>query len=182
VHQGYSFGNSSRWTIDAIDLAEKQHWNEMLPLVEKVYERPKDIWRYERAFRYLRRNHAQWLISPKLVADFEILRRAGNYQSDVTSEQLSEAIACLKAAQDHEALLVYGINVACQGIGKGGTMRGQSAACQVLQKIDRRMLTKRIRQLYLDGSEMNRSEFKRVASHWNIELEPPRPQRKDDRY
>ena len=40
ANQGYHFANAIAWTTDAIDLTEKQNWNDLNPLITKIYAAP----------------------------------------------------------------------------------------------------------------------------------------------
>ncbi len=170
IHQGYSFANSIAWTIAAIDLAGKQQWKDLSPLITRIYERPRNIWVYERAFRYLR-SQAGKPVSAKLIADMETLRAAGFYESDVSDSQLSAAKGRLATETDKDAVLVYAVKVAGWHAGKGGSDRGREAAGDVLKSLDREVVVKRIRQLHEDGDELSRSEIEWVAEYLHVDME-----------
>jgi hypothetical protein len=167
--QGHSFANQIAWTTDAIDLAQKQGWKDLSPLIAKIYERPKNIWVYERAFRYLRSEEGK-LISTNIVAAADILGAAGHYRSAVSDEQLSAAKERLVREADKEAIMVYALNVAGWHAGKGGTDRGRKAAADVLKGLDRETVTQRLRQLRQGMG----SEIEWVANYLGISLEDHR--------
>jgi hypothetical protein len=172
-NQGYAFANCSAWTCDAINLAEKQGWKDLNPLITKIYKQPKDFGIYERAFRYLR-DEVGKPISTNLEADAEALRQAGYYETKVTDEQLSAAKKRLLKEPDKEAVLVYTIGVAAWNSGKGGTYRGRAAAADVLKELDRDAVVQRVRQLHRDAprlaKEVYQSELEWIAHYIGFSL------------
>ena len=168
--QGHSFANATAWTFGAINLAEKQGWKDLAPLISKIYERPKNIWVYERAFRYLRAQGGK-PISTNLVAAAKTLEAAGYYHSIISDDQLSAAEHRLVQDPDKEAVLVYALDVAGWHAGKGGTERGRNAAAEVLKGLDRDTVVQRIRRLRHDCSESMCREVEWMANHLGISLE-----------
>ena len=170
ANQGYSFANTIAWTTSAIDLAETQGWKDLSPLITKIYERPKNIWVYERAFRYLRAQGGK-PVSTKLIAVAGSLEAAGHYRSNVSDEQLSAAMDSLLQEPDKEAVMVYALKVACWHAGKGGTERGRKAAADILKGLNRDTVAQRIRHLRQDCPEPMRSQVEWVAHYLGISLE-----------
>jgi hypothetical protein len=168
--QGHSFANAIAWTCGAIDLAEKQGWKDLTPLISKIHERPKNIWVYERAFRYLRAQAGK-PVSTNLIAAAETLRAAGSYRSAVAEDQLSAAKERLVQDADKEAVMVYALGVAAEHSGKGGTERGRKAAAEVLSGLDRGTVVQRIRHLGQDCPDYMRDQVQWVAKHLGISLE-----------
>lgn len=109
--QGHSFSNQIAWTLEAIDLAERERWKDLTPLFGRIYERPKNVWVYERAFRHLRGQMGR-PISTNIVAAAGRVEAAGAFRSSVTEEQLTAAKRSLSEEGDTEAVLVYAIKVA----------------------------------------------------------------------
>jgi len=161
--QGYSFLNCILWTSSAIDLAEQQGWKDLTPLIAKIYERPKDVWVYERAFRYLR-VQAGKPVSTNITANADILRRAGSWDSKVTDGQLLAAKESLSKEPDKEALLVYMLIEATMS-GKGVTERGREAAIDVLKSLDRETVVQRVQQFRRDSREFGRDHIE-TAAKW----------------
>jgi hypothetical protein len=164
--QGYSFANQIAWTTDAIDLVQKQGWKDLSPLISKIYERPKNIWIYERAFRYLRSQEGK-SISTNIVAAADILKDAGSYRTAVSNEDLSAAKERLVQEADKDAVTVYTLMVAGWHAGKGGTDRGRKAAADVLKGLDRETVAQRLRQLRQGMG----AEIEWVANYLGISLE-----------
>jgi hypothetical protein len=160
--QGYSIANAIAWTCNAIDLAEKQGWKDLTPLISRIYERPKNTWVYERAFRYLRAQGGK-PVSTNLIAAADTLEAAGRYRTAVSDEQLSAVKERLLQEPDKEAVMVYTLKVAGWHSGKGGTERGRKAAADILKRLDHDTVVQRIRNL--------RQEW--VASYLGISLEGP---------
>jgi hypothetical protein len=167
--QGYSFANAPSWTIDAIDLAEKQGWKDLSPLISKLYERPMYLGVYERAFRYLRGQEGK-PVSTNIIAAADTLRAAGYWRSSVSDTQLSAAQEGLLREADKEAVLVYAIEAAILHAGKGGTERGRSAAADVLKGLDRDAVAQRLRQLRQDCPGFMRDEIEWVGKYLSISL------------
>jgi hypothetical protein len=171
-NQGYRFANAIAWTTDAVDLAEKQGWTDLKPLISKIYDAPWNIWLYERAFRYLRNQDGK-PVSSNLVEDAETLRRAGWHNSTVTDDELAKAKERLSQNTDKEALLVYTLYVACWHAGKGGTDRGRLAAVEILRSHPREDVANRLSQLHRDCEGYMRPEIKWVAKRLNLEIDTP---------
>ena len=169
ANQGYRFANAIAWTTDAIDLAEKQGWTDLKPLVAKIYEAPRNIWVYERAFRCLRNQEAK-PVSSNVVEDAEALRRAGAYRPTVTDKELDKVKERLTENSDKEAVLVFALGVAGWHAGKGGTERGRLAAIEVLRQLPRDDVANRVRQLHRDCEGYMRPEIEWVAQRLNVEL------------
>jgi hypothetical protein len=165
--QGLSFANQIAWAFDAIDLAEKQGWRDLSPLISRIYERPKNIWVYERAFRYLR-GQASRPVSTNIVAATEMLEVAGGPQ--VTDAQLSAAKASLLQEGDKEAVLVYAIKAAGWHGGKAATERGREAACEILRALDHETVVLRLRQLAQNSSGGMRGDIEWIAKRLGIVL------------
>jgi hypothetical protein len=170
ANQGYRSANSIAWTTDAIDLAEKQGWNEMNPLIRKVYEAPRNIWVYERAFRYLRRQAGK-AVPSVVVKDAETIEAAGFFRSEVTDAQLTVAKNHLERYPDKEVVLVYAIKIACWHAGKGGTERGRKAAAEVLRGLDPEHVIDRLRHLHRDCQDYMRPEIEWVAKYLSLSLQ-----------
>lgn len=168
--QGYSFANAIAWTTGAIDLAEKQAWSDLNPLISKIYERPKNIWVYERAFRYLRAQAGK-PVSTNLIAAANTLQAAGGYGSSVSDAEMSLAKEHLSQEPDKETVLVYALKVAAWHAGKGATERGRKAAADVLRGLDRVTVAQRIRHLRQDCPDYMRSEVDWVAQALGISLQ-----------
>ena len=169
ANQGYRFANAIAWTTDAIDLAEKQGWSDLNPLISKIYQSPRNIWLYERAFRHVRSQDGR-PVSSNLVEEVETLRRAGYYRSTVTDEQLANAKQRLMQNSDKEAVLVYTLGVACWHAGKGGTDRGRQAAVEILLGLRREDVVGRLRQLHRDGENYMRHEIEWVMKHLSADI------------
>lgn len=165
--QGHSFANQIAWTCEAIDLTEKQGWKDLSPLISRIYERPKNIWVYERAFRYLR-VQVNRPVSTNIVAAAQILELAAGPQ--VSEAQLSAAKTSLLGQTDKEAVLVYAIKVAGWHPGKGATERGRKAACEVLDTLDRATVAQRLRQLAHNSSGAMRGDIEWIAKRLGIAL------------
>jgi hypothetical protein len=157
-------------TTGAIDLAEKQSWSDLKPLISKIYERPKSIWVCERAFRYLRAQAGR-PVSANLVAAANTLEAAGSYRSTASDAEVSLAKEHLSQEPDKEAVLVYALKVAAWHAGKGGTERGRKAAADVLRGLDRVTVTQRIRHLSQDCPDYMRREVDWVAQALGISLQ-----------
>jgi hypothetical protein len=170
--QGHSFANAIAWTCDAIDLAEKQGWNDLDPLIARIYERPRNIWVYERAFRYLR-SQAGRPVPASVIAEAEILKRAADWRSQVTDAQLASAKGQLMKEPDREAVLVYSIGIAGWNSGKGGNDRGREAAVEVLKTLDRDTVARRLRQLRQDCSDYMRDEIEWAAARLGVSSAKP---------
>ena len=167
--QGHSFAKISIGTFCAIDLAEKQGWKDLTPLIANIYERPKDVWIYQRAFQYLR-IEAGKPISTNIVASANIIQRAGAWNSKATDEQLLAAKESLLKESDKEAVLVYMIEIAGSQSGKGATDRGGKVAIDVLRGLDREAVVQRIRQLQKDSrNRMYRGEIEKVAKSLGVD-------------
>ena len=156
LNDGYSSitnnPNAANWTVDAIDMAEKQGWTDLNPLIEKIYEKPRSIWLFERAFRYFRTQSGK-PISTNLLAAVETLRSGGQYrysQNDkqliVSDEQLAAAKKLLLQEPDKEAVLVYLLENAGGNGGKGASDRGRKAVADVLGSLDRAAVIQQLRQ------------------------------------
>lgn len=169
ANQGYRFANATAWTTHAIDLTERKGWTDLNPLVSKIYEAPRNIWMYERAFQYLRRQSGN-PVSSNLVEDAETLRQAGRNPVTVTDQQLAQAKERLTKNQDSEAVLVYAIGVAGWHAGKGGTDRGRQAAVEILRGLRREDVVSRLRQLHQDCENYMQPELEWVAMQLTIEL------------
>lgn len=172
AERGYSGfdANAIAWTIDAIELTEKQGWKDFSPLITKIYERPGNIWVYERAFRYLRAEAGK-LVSPDIIADAKKLEAAGHYHSDVSPVQLSAAKERLLSESDKETVLVYAIKVAAWHGGKGGTERGRAAAADILRSLDRKVVVERLRRLRQDCPDYMQPEVEWVAHYLGISFD-----------
>jgi hypothetical protein len=171
AEQGYSGfdANAIAWTIDAIELVEKQGWKDLSPPIAKIYERPKNIWVYERAFRYLH-TEAGKPVSPDIIAAAKTLEAAGHYHSNVNHEQMSTAIERLLGEPDKEVVLVYAIRVATWHSGKGGTEVGRKAAADILKSLDNNVVAQRLSNLRLDCPDYMQPEVGWVAHYLGISL------------
>ena len=167
--QCYYSANAAAWTIKAIDLAESQGWNDLTPLIDGIYQRPRDIWVYERAFRYLRKQQSKPIPS-EIVAATKVLARSGNYKNTVTDEEVRTSQKQLLGQADDEAVLVYAVNVAGGYAGKGGSDRGRKAAADVLKSLNKDSVNRRVRQLYADASEYLKPEILWLAQYLNVDL------------
>jgi hypothetical protein len=168
ANQGY-FANATAWTSDAIALAEKQAWNDLTPLISKIYEAPRDIWIYESAFAYLRRASGK-SIPRSLIENMETLRAAGYYESTVTDTHLQQAKQRLTRQSDKEAILVYAIGIAGWHAGKGGNSRGREAAVDVLLGLKHQDVASRLRQLHRNCESYMRDQIEWLAKRVNVEL------------
>ena len=162
--QAHSCPNAPAWTIDAIDLVEKQGWKDLSPLISKLYERPRHLGVYERAFRYLRSQEGN-PVSTNIIAAAATLRAAGYWRSTVSDAQLSAAQEHLLREADKEAVLVYAVIEAVQSKGKGGTERGRRAAAAVLKGLDRDAVAQRLRQLEEDCPRSYADEIEWVSHY-----------------
>ena len=160
--------NAIAWTTGAIDLSESQKWTDSTPLILGIYRRPQNIWVYERAFQYLRKRQNR-PIPADLVAAADTLARSGQNVNDVTDGQVKAAQDRLLKEPDKEAALVYLVNAAGWHAGKGSTYRGRKAAAEVLRKMDQGMVDSRVRQLYSDSDEPQRSEIKWLAMYLKVD-------------
>lgn len=168
-NQGYPFLNAIAWTIAAIDLAQEQNWTDLDPFITRIYGSPRNIWVYERAFRYLR-DRAGKPVSSNLVRDVESLRKAGFYRSTISDERLSKAKEALAQNPDREAVLVYVLGVAAWHAGKGGTDRGRLAAVEILQQLPHGDVASRLRQLHRDCEGYMRPEIEWVTGRLGVQL------------
>ena len=169
MHQGYESANSIAWTTYAIDLAEQQGWDDFKPLIAAIYERPKDFWRLQRAFLYLRKLAIQ-PIAAKIVEDSELVQKAGLHKSSISDAELASAQARLVEAKDRDAVLIYMLPVACWNSGKGGTLRGRNAAIEVMKGLDAQVVASRIRQLHADSQGNAHEEIAWAAKRLEIKL------------
>ena len=156
LNDGYSSitnnPNAANWTVDAIDMAEKQGWTDLNPLIEKIYEKPRSIWLFERAFRYFRAQSGK-PVSTNLLAAVETLGSGGQYLYSengkkliVSDEQLAAAKTILLQEPDKEAVLVYLLEIAGGNGGKGASDRGRKAVADVLGSLDRATVIQQLRQ------------------------------------
>jgi hypothetical protein len=169
MHQGYHSANATAWTTHAIDLAERLAWDDLAPLIAKIYAAPRGIWVYERAFLYLRKKSGK-LIARALTEDMETLRAAGYYQSKVTDAQVALAKQRLARQPDKEAVLVYAIKVAGWHAGKGGTNRGRKAAVDLLRVLNSQDVARRLRQLFRDCDQYICSNIEWLAEQVGVDL------------
>jgi len=172
AEQGYrSANNNIAWTSAAIDDAEKQGWKDLTPLVTGIYERPRNIWNYERAFRYLRSTSGHPLATSFNKAVM-VLHEAGYYRSAVTDSALERATTELLKSEDKEAVLVYGLYESIQWPSKGGSDRGRKAAVEVLQGLNRATVTQKLRQFHQAFDDENeKRELNWLANQLGIPLE-----------
>lgn len=168
-NQSYRCSNSIAYTSSAIDLAEKEGWTDLKPLIVMIYKTPHDYWVLERAFRYLR--GAEGKPDPvEVIHCSNILEAAGVHRSKVTDEQLTVAARQLAQNSDREAVLVYTLKVAGWPAGKGGSERGRLAAVEVLRSLPREEVLNRLVQLYRDSSDLVRREVLWVADEMKIDV------------
>jgi hypothetical protein len=167
--QGYTFANAVAWTTGAIDLTEAQGWKDLSPLISSIYERPKNWWVYERAFRYLRAQAGK-PVSANIIADAQTLSAAGYYQTNVTDKQLSEVKKRLLKEPDKEAVLVYCIGQASTFGGKYSGDRGGLAAIDILKQLDQETVAKRVHQLLRDHDDVSGHGFEWTAEHLGMDL------------
>lgn len=152
-HQGYDYGNAILWTHHAIQLAETQGWVDLKPLVQAIYDQPKDVHVYKMAFDYLRRVNQQ-PIDPDILQAVAVLENANAWRprnARISNDQLNQTIQTLALAADQEAVMVYTIQVAIDNrVTKGGSDEGMQAATKVLTKLDQSQLN-----VWLDRFEQN---------------------------
>jgi len=157
----------------AIDLAEKQGWTDLSPLITKIYEQPEDIWVYQRAFLYLRAQAGK-PVSTNLIAEFQMLRAAGYYGSNISDEQLLASKGQILQEMDKEAIMIYAISLAVSPSGKGGNERGRKAAGDILKNLDHDAVSQRIRQLQQAEQDspqyLQFGEVKWIANYVGISL------------
>lgn len=142
----FANANATGFTLRAIRLVEKQEWKDLRELVQRIYDRPDNIWLHEASFRCLRA-FAGRPVPPDVVQNTQIIRNAGFWKSEVTDKQLNLAKQKLAASPDHEAVLVYSITVAAWHAGKGGTKRGRIVAAEVIKTIDKEKVLSAVKKL-----------------------------------
>lgn len=169
---GYD-ANYVMYTLDAIELAEKQQWTDLAPLVQHIYERPISIAAYERAFRYLRRRQSK-PVPPVIMTAKETLLRSSWYRSKVTDAEVKQAKEELIKQPDKEAVLVYALQIAQSPPGKGGNGRAWNAAIDVLKSLEGKATRNRIRQLLQDIPE---DTFNLSAVAESLQIKPPSKRR-----
>ena len=165
--QGYSFGNGVGWTMDAIDLVEKQGWHDLRPLIAHIYEHPKNTFNYERAFLYLRAQAGQ-PVPPNLAADSQTLCSSSEFRNTVSDAQLLGIQQRLLKEADQEAVLVYCLHPCIYG-SKGSTDRGARVAIDILKQLDRAIVTRHLRQFLRAGDPDCRSALAWVAKQLGID-------------
>ena len=184
LNDGYSSitnnPNAANWTVDAIDMAEKQGWTDLNPLIEKIYEKPRSIWLFERAFRYFRAQSGK-PVSTNLLAAVETLGSGGQYLYSengkkliVSDEQLAAAKTILLQEPDKEAVLVYLLEIAGGNGGKGASDRGRKAVADVLGSLDRAAVIQQLRQDAPSGGRtfyLEQSYLEWVTNHLGNSLE-----------
>ena len=153
----YCGGNNIAFLTAAIDLAEQEGWTDLAPDIQAIYQRPGNIWVYERSFRYLRARRGK-PVPEGIHAAAETLRQAGYYQSPVTDAALAAAVQRLKRSSDREAVLVYTLYAAVPLPGKGGADRGKRAAVSVLRSLPSRLVRSRLISLQ-QGFAANHATF-----------------------
>lgn len=141
--------NGPGFTMSAIALAQKEGWNEMIPLVEAIYQQPTSLHLFEAAFAY-RRTVSGSPPPPEIMKAVETLVQAGWFRTRVTDEELSEHTKVLKSHADKEAVLVAAIRGAGSSRGKGGTERGLNALVEVLKNLDPAQVRPRLETLRLE--------------------------------
>ncbi|MFA5140394.1 MAG: hypothetical protein WC728_14270 [Elusimicrobiota bacterium] len=150
----YAYANAALFTCRAMDSAGK----EMAPLVERIYQRPKSLTLYEKAFLWLRGP-----LDPGLFAAADTLIRSGLYQTEVTEEQAAAAKKRLLEDADKEAVLVCAFKVALSGSGKGGTDRGRRAGVEILRSLDPVEVRKRVSRFKRDFERSGGREIEQLS-------------------
>ena len=163
--------NAAAWITDAIDLAEKQRWTDLKPLIQRIYQQPQNIPAYERAFRYLRKQEGKE-VSVKLIDAANILATSSRSKNKVTAGQIEKAKERLLREPDKEALLVYGILAVGQNTGQAGNAKVHKIAANLLEQLDRSTVTARLQQLYRDAdNDCAMSEIEWIAKLLRVSLD-----------
>lgn len=155
----YAYANAALFTCRAMDSAGK----EMAPLVERIYERPRSLTLYEKAFLWLRGP-----LDPGLFAAADTLIRSGFYQTEVTDAQAAAAKRRLLEYPDREAVLVCAFKVALSGSGKGGTDKGRRAGVEILRSLDPVQVRERVSQFKSDFERSGGREIEQLRRELGI--------------
>lgn len=142
----YAHANAALYTVLAMDLAERHKWTDLTPLVEGIYQRPRSLALYERAFLWLRGKPP----GGGLLSAADALIRSGFHQTKVTDDAVAGAKGRLLEDADKEAVLVLAFKVALSGAGKGGTDKGRRAGIEILRSLDASKVRERISQFKRD--------------------------------
>ncbi len=157
---GYAGAEPTDAALQAIALAERQGWDDMIPGLDATVKNPRNVTLMERAYRACRKLSGN-PVSGRLAAGANTMMQAGRQGSRVTEAQLDEARGAFIEEKDRDAVLVYAMTVAATAEPKAGSKRGRRAAAEFLRVIDRKKVASRLHRLMKNGNA-----FDREAVEW----------------
>jgi hypothetical protein len=150
-HQAdYTGVNELNFTRGAIDLTVAQHWDDLLPLLQQIYDKPRAFCNYIDAFKAIRTMSGN-PVSAEIISSVENFNKLSSYKSPIDSEEVKKTLNTLKNNKDQEAAAIYLISHIIFWGGKGVSFKGQIIPIVCLEALDRDTVKAALTKLVNNG-------------------------------